>query len=365
MATVLQTDVFRWEMRAAREPLIRRAAELDPLRPGDALVRVVGCGVCHTDVGFLYDGVRTRHSLPLALGHEISGEVIAVGGGWEELVGKAVIVPAVTPCGNCDACRNGMAAICPKQIMPGNDVHGGFASHVVVPAHGLCVVDAPGALTGEVLARSGCTLAELSVVADAVTTPYQAIRRSNLRAGELAIVIGLGGVGGFAAQIAKAFGAVVVGFDVDASRLEQMKSHGVELALDASARDVDQNFKEVRAFAERRGLAPRGWRIYECSGSKCGQALAWRMVGPGAHLSVIGFTLDKLELRLSNLMAFDAVAAGNWGCLPELYPAALQLVLDGRVAVRPFVKTFAMDRVADVLEDVHQHRLHQRPVLVP
>jgi 6-hydroxycyclohex-1-ene-1-carbonyl-CoA dehydrogenase len=63
-------------------------------------------------------------------------------------------------------------------------------------------------------------------------------------------------------------------------------------------------------------------------------------------------------------MAFDAVAAGNWGCLPELYPQALALVLDGAIAVHPFVELFPMDRVGEVLEAVHRHELKKRPVLV-
>ena len=54
---------------------------------------------------------------------------------------QAVIVPAVIPCGHCDACRRGKGTICPNQKMPGNDIHGGFATHIIVPSHGLCVVD--------------------------------------------------------------------------------------------------------------------------------------------------------------------------------------------------------------------------------
>jgi 6-hydroxycyclohex-1-ene-1-carbonyl-CoA dehydrogenase len=75
--------------------------------------------------------------------------------------------------------------------------------------------------------------------------------------------------------------------------------------------------------------------------------------------------MEKLELRLSNLMAFDATAAGNWGCVPELYPEALALVLEGRVAVRPFVQTFPMDELGEVLRAAREHRIPKRPVLIP
>jgi len=74
-------------------------------------------------------------------GHEISGHVVAAGAGAEGWIGKAVIVPAVLPCGECDLCQRGLQPICRAQKMPGNDIQGGFASHIVVPGRGLCEVD--------------------------------------------------------------------------------------------------------------------------------------------------------------------------------------------------------------------------------
>ncbi|MBK7641689.1 MAG: 6-hydroxycyclohex-1-ene-1-carbonyl-CoA dehydrogenase [Planctomycetes bacterium] len=363
-ATVTKIEGWRWEMQSPGTALTRTRVEHFEPRADEAVVRVVGCGVCHTDLGYLYDGVRTRKAPPLALGHEIAGEVVAVGERYPELLGKAVIVPAVTPCGECEDCHEGRAAVCKRQIMPGNDVQGGFASHVVVPARGLCVVDAPGALEGRTLGKSGCTLAELSVIADAVSTPYQAICRSGLGEGDLALVIGLGGVGGYAVQIAKALGAHVIGFDLDPARFAALTEHGLDLGVDVHAGE-QAAVEAARRFAKEHGLSGSGWRIFECSGSKGGQALAWRLLGPAGWLSVVGFTMDKLEVRLSNLMAFDATAAGNWGCVPELYPEALALVLEGRVAVKPFVQTFPMDEVCEVLAGVHEHRIHKRPVLIP
>ena len=110
------------------------------LAADDVLIQVAGCGVCHTDIGFAYDGVPTRHGLPLILGHEISGRVVLAGEQAGEWLGRSVIVPAVIPCGACDACGCGHATICRKQFMPGNDGDGGFATHVRVPARGLCPV---------------------------------------------------------------------------------------------------------------------------------------------------------------------------------------------------------------------------------
>ena len=138
------SQAWQWQMTAPETPLTRVEVDIPAPGPEEAVVKVAGCGVCHTDIGFLYGGVRTRHALPLALGHEVSGYVVDAGEAHRALVGKAVVVPAVVPCGECEACKKGHGNICAKQQMPGNDVHGGFASHLVVPAKGLCVVPVKG-----------------------------------------------------------------------------------------------------------------------------------------------------------------------------------------------------------------------------
>ena len=131
-----QIDAHRWMMTGVNQPLVRDAFVATP-GDGEVVIAVAGCGVCHTDLGYLFDGVRTNHPLPLTLGHEISGRVAAAGAAAESWLGRAVIIPAVLPCGVCETCRNGRPNICRKQAMPGNDIHGGFASHIVVPARGL------------------------------------------------------------------------------------------------------------------------------------------------------------------------------------------------------------------------------------
>lgn len=85
----------------------------------------------------------------------------------------------------------------------------------------------------------------------------------------------------------------------------------------------------------------------------------------GSHLSVVGFTLDTLELRLSNLMAFNATARGNWGCIPEYYRPVVDLILDGKMPLKQFVKTFPLDSINDVFENAHQRKYNQRPIMVP
>ena len=349
----------RWMMTAVGQPMERQ--EFDPGEPGPGavVVEVAGCGVCHTDLGYFYDGVRTNLPLPLALGHEISGRVVKAGPGAEAWLGKAVVVPAVIPCGECDACRRGRGTICPSQKMPGNDIQGAFGTHVAVPARGLCAVD-----EGR-LAKAGIALADLSVVADAVTTPYQAVVQAGVRPGQLAVVIGVGGVGGYAVQIARALGATVVAVDVDQPKLDLIGAHGAAKTFNTRQLDARALKKEIGEFARASKLPSREWAIFETSGTAAGQATAWSLLVHGATLAVVGFTMDKVEVRLSNLMAFHARALGNWGCPPELYPAALDLVLDGKVVLAPFVERRPLADINRVFEEVHARKLTRRAVLVP
>jgi len=80
---------------------------------------------------------------------------------------------------------------------------------------------------------------------------------------------------------------------------------------------------------------------------------------------VVGYSPKTVEVRLSNLMAFDATAQGNWGCPPEQYPAALTLVLEGKVTLAPYVEEHSLDEAPEVLEAVHQRAIRRRAILVP
>ena len=349
----------RWLMVAQNEPM--QMEEFDPGLPGEGevVVEIAGCGVCHTDLGFLYDGVRLNHELPLALGHEISGRVVATGSGAEQWMDQTVIIPAVMPCGECDACQRGKGTICRAQKMPGNDIQGGFATHITVPARGLCPVDM------QRLADVGLTLADVSVVADALTTPYQAAVQAGVSPGDLVIVNGVGGVGGYAVQVAAAMGATVVAIDVVPEKLAAVAEYGAALTLNARDFDGRALKKEIIGFAKENGLRTSEWIIMECSGTAAGQLSAFGLLNHGATMCVVGFTMDKLEVRLSNLMAFHARLLGNWGCPPELYPGALDLVLDGKVKLTPFVEQKPLTDINQIFHDVHDGKYVRRVVLVP
>lgn len=343
-----------YQMTAAKQPFERVSLPPVNLQPAEALVEVAGCGVCHTDISFWYHGVPTRQALPLVLGHEISGTVMD---GPAGLLGRAVIIPAVLPCGKCDLCRRGRSNICRQQKMPGNDFHGGFASHVVVPHRFLAPV--PDAVL------SGYTLAELAVVADAVATPYQVVARSGLEPGDLAIVIGVGGIGIYAAQLAALQGGRVLALDISRAGLERLSQAGITHSIHTAGMDIKTIKNRVKELCGQMGAPPHSWKIFEMSGSRAGQELAFALLGVAGTLSVVGFTLEKLELRLSNLMAFDARVIGTWGCRPELYPEILDLVGAGRLHLRPFTEVLPLSTINAVFQQTLQHDRVKRAVLEP
>lgn len=166
-------------------------------------------------------------------------------------------------------------------------------------------------------------------------------------------------------QVAAAAGAKVVAIDVDPARLEAISRHGAALTLNAKEHDAKSLKAAVAGFAKAQGLRATEWFVFECSGTAAGQLTAWSLLVHGATLSVVGFTMDKVEVRLSNLMAFDARALGNWGCPPDAYPGALDLVLDGKVALAPFVETHPLADINRVFDAVHHHAIRARAVLVP
>jgi 6-hydroxycyclohex-1-ene-1-carbonyl-CoA dehydrogenase len=327
--------------------------ELPPLDAGSVRIRVAGCGLCHTDISFYSGQVRTRHPLPLVLGHEIAGTVVAAAPDATGWIGQDVIVPAVIPCGSCQLCRTGHDNACLQQVMPGNHSHGGFATEVVVPARSLVRLGPD---------RGGYDLAELAVVADAVTTPYQAMRRAGVAAGDVVIVIGAGGIGTYAVQIARALGARVGVIDIDGAKLDRLAPFGAEWRL--NAREMDGAAIKKHLLAATGGT---GWKIFEMSGTLAGQELAWSLLVPAATLGVIGFTMDKPQVRLSNLMALDATAFGSWGCSPSLYPAALALVCSGQVTLRPFIEWHPLaDGPALFEQQAHgAHAGGRRAILIP
>lgn len=241
--------------------------------------------------------------------------------------------------------------------MPGNDFHGGFASHVIVPSRYLCPVP------DSVLEKY--SLSQLAVVADAISTPYQVVKKSELEAGDLAIIIGAGGVGVYGALLAQIAGAKVLALDIHDEKLQLALDNGIHSVLNISNMDVKTIKAEVREKARQMNAPDIGWKIFEFSGTRSGQDLAYNLLTFTSTLSIVGFTMEKTELRLSNLMAFDAKLIGTWGCRAELYPEVISLIEQGVLRPGPFVQTFPMSEINEVFKNTLEHKYKVRSVLIP
>jgi len=337
--------------------LARASIDVPEIKPGEVLVEIAGCGVCHTDLGYFYDGVPTVSKPPLTLGHEISGTVIA---GDKKWLGKEVIIPAVMPCNNCPICAAGRGNRCLAQKMPGNSmgIYGGNSSHIVVPAHDLCVI--PN--------RKGIPLSHFAVIADAVTSPYQAAMRAEVKPGDLTIIVGAtGGLGVYATQVCSALGAKeVIGIARNLEKLKRALNFGathIISSVDKSPRDIRDEF---RNYCKEKGVpANYGWKIFEWTGTAAGQSIALELLSFIGKLVICGFGMQKNEYSLSRLMAFDADILGSWGCLPKYYPEVLNMVLAGKIQIEPFVDTRPMSQIKPAYEEAHATSPMKRIVLTP
>lgn len=209
--------------------------------PGEVLLRVEACGV-----GYTLSNIRAGRmsetpgaSLPRVLGNEIVGEVVAIGHdvtGVSE--GDRRIVHFYLTCGACEACRWGHEPLCRSlRGLVGVAVDGGLAEYTVVPAEN--VIRFPGT----VAAVDAC------VVADAVATPWHALRRvARVGPPDRVVVVGAGGgVGVHAVMLGRLLGAAVIGVDVTEEKLAFAREYGADIVVDGRQDDVPSAIRQVTA----------------------------------------------------------------------------------------------------------------------
>jgi alcohol dehydrogenase, propanol-preferring len=287
--------------------------------PGEVLVRVAGCGVCHTDLHYLDHGTPTFKKPPLVLGHEIAGTLETPDPTGRHAEGARVLLPAVLSCGSCVACRSGRENICEHSVMLGNNVDGGYAEFVTVPAKDVFALpdDLP--------------LVEAAIIADAMTTPYHAVvNRGRVLPGDRVVVIGCGGVGLNVVQIAAALGARVVGIDPSADKREWATTLGAELALDPA---VGQRIDRAVRDATDGGADV----VFEVVGKPHTQELAVSCVRTGGRVILVGYSPDAMQLNSGRVMFREIEVLGSLGCRPVDYPRVIELVRQRRVRMAELV----------------------------
>ncbi len=288
--------------------------------PGEVLVKVAACGLCHTDLHYVDHGVETFKPPPLILGHEAAGTIAALGPGTDgRAVGERVLIPCVLSCGRCSFCRKGRENLCSELVMLGNNVDGAYAEYVVAPAAELITV--PGDLP----------LERACVIADAISTPYHAVkRRGRVQVGDAVAVVGCGGVGLNVVQCAAAAGASVVAVDMNEERLAVARTLGAYETI--NPRTVERVDKAVRK------LTDGGVDVaFEAIGTPATIELAFGLLRRGGRLCVIGYSAEPVKIAAARVMYYELEIVGSLGCGAGEYPEILGLVRAGKIKLEPIV----------------------------
>ncbi|MBI1723907.1 MAG: zinc-binding dehydrogenase [Gemmatimonadetes bacterium] len=288
--------------------------------PGDVLVRVAACGLCHTDLHYLDHGVKTFKAPPLILGHEAAGTVARAGErATRYAAGARVLIPAVLSCGDCGYCRQGRENLCDALVMLGNNIDGAFAEYVVVPERDL--VPVPDALP----------LQQACLIADAISTPYHAVkRRGRVTAGDTVAVVGCGGVGLNVVQCATAAGARVIAVDPNEARLAVARSLGADHTIAPRGGErIDQRVRQLTAGGVN--------VAFEAVGTPATIELAFSLLRRGGRLCVIGYSHEPVALSAARLMYHELEVVGSLGCGGGEYAEIMRLVEAGRLRLEPIV----------------------------
>lgn len=316
------------------QPLKVEEVPTPEISNGEVLVKVAACGICHTDISYIDHGVPTFKKPPLILGHEISGTVAEVASDVTTFkVGDRVLLPAVMSCGTCAMCRSGRENICLNMKMPGNDVDGGFAEYIKVAAKDIFI------LPDEIPLIEGC------IIADAITTPFHAVKnRGQVKPGDSVLVIGCGGVGLNTVQIANAVGASVIAVDLSEAKLEMAKKLGAVGTINPS--EVPDVAKAVRK------MTGGGADIsFECIGNPKTMEVAFSALRNGGRFVMVGYTEHTMTLNASRVMYREMEIVGSLGCRQVDYPKVIELARTGKIQVVPLVsKRFTLDQINEGLD---------------
>ncbi|MBB3358473.1 propanol-preferring alcohol dehydrogenase [Novosphingobium capsulatum] len=298
-------------VHAFGQPLTIERVPIPQPGPGQVLVRIATCGVCHTDLHAACGDWPVKPQPPFIPGHEGVGHVVAVGPGVVGVKeGDCVGVPWLhSACGHCPHCLGGWETLCHEQQNTGYSVNGGFAEYALADA----------AYVGHIPA--GLDLVEVAPILCAGVTVYKGLKMTDTKPGDWVAISGIGGLGHMAVQYAKAMGRKVIAVDVDEAKLDLARRLGAELTVNAvqddaaafvqahcgGAQGVLVTAVSRKAFEQALGMAARGGTVV-LTGLPPGDfplsIFNTVLGGITVRGSIVGTRLDLIE-------ALDFAAAGK------------------------------------------------------
>ncbi len=316
--------------------------------PGEVLVEVAANGLCHTDVTYYEAKIPEKMRVyPLILGHEAAGKVVKLGDGVEGLrEGDNVLLPPVYGCGECAMCGSGLDNLCRSSSMLGGSRDGAYAQYISIPAKHAYRMD------------PSVDMMKACVAADAVSTTYYALKeRLGIMPGDSVAVFGAGGLGLAALNVARELGAQrLYAIDIRDESLEQAAKLG---AVTINSQGKEKIFKELKKMSED------GIRLaMDCVGYGSTIAEAFNTVCTGGEVGVIGFTMDKVELRAGNFMGLQKRIGGSWGCPTYLFPEVVKLLEGGGIDFDVLIsKYYELDDVEQAFNDLEAGQIVGRAVI--
>lgn len=309
---------LRWHARGdvRLDNVPRPAAPSD----GEVQLRVLWCGVCGTDVEELRAGPifiplephpLTGAYAPLTLGHEVTGEIVAVPPRSRWTPGAYVAVDGLSFCGTCRYCRRHRVTLCEKLSSIGLMSDGGLAEFVNVPEAG-CYAIPDGVGT------------DAAALSETLAVGVRALRRGRMSPGDRVTVFGAGPVGLLAAQAARAMGACRVwAVDPDTSRREIARALGLDQALDPS--DVDEGNADL---------------VLECSGAAEGARAAVRAADRSGRVVLVGIAPEPAAIDLLSVLMGEREILGSLSHVyDEDFAAAVHMLGAGVVDAAPLIST--------------------------
>jgi D-arabinose 1-dehydrogenase-like Zn-dependent alcohol dehydrogenase len=324
----------------------------------EVLVKIVSAGVCHSDLhiweGFFDLGMGQKldvskrgMNLPFTLGHEIAGEVAAIGPDVEAKdvrVGQRFVVFPWIGCGTCAYCKDGDELLCPTPRTLGTRRDGGYADHVIVP-HPRYLVD-----HGNTPIDLACTYACSGL------TAYSAIRKAQkVRNMKNLLIVGAGGVGLAALEVGRAVhdGEVWVA-DIDEAKLKIAREHGAH-------RTFNPNEPELAARIAAEGGADAA---IDFVGAPASYKFAFQAVRRGGKLVMVGLFGGDSPLSLASMPLRMLTVEGSYvGNLEELQEL-IALVRAGKIQPMPY-STRPLEAANDVLDELKAGKVMGRVVLRP
>lgn len=290
---------------------------------GQVKIRVHSAGICGTDLHIYKDEFRSWP--PVVLGHEVAGEIVAVGDGVKSVqVGERVTTETYFfTCGVCRYCRNGLTNLCLQRRSIGSAVHGGFTQYLVVPAKNI------HRLPDSVSFEAGALTEPLACVVHGVLLNGAA----TVVAGDTAVIAGPGAIGLLTLQVLKAAGAtvVVLGTDGDEQRLQLAQKLGADYAVNIQQQDP---LPLVQAISDE-GMGADV--VYECSGAGPAAQQLLPLVRRRGRYVQIGLFGRSVGWDLDQLCYKELVATGSNASTPASWQRAVQLLAGGRVQTEPLI----------------------------